>query len=45
MVVWVEEAVLDDPLLISDNKFQIIKDKLVTFRFAIFFYFINTIYS
>lgn len=35
MVVWVEEAVLDDPLLISDNKFQIIKDKLVTFRFVI----------
>lgn len=34
MVVWVEEAVLDDPLLTSDNKFQIIKDKLVTFRYV-----------
>ncbi|XP_037031911.1 NAD kinase-like isoform X5 [Bradysia coprophila] len=32
MVVWVEEAVLDDPLLVSDNKFHVIKDKLVTFR-------------
>lgn len=32
MVVWVEEAVLDDQLLLKDNKFQRIKDKLVTFR-------------
>jgi len=32
MVVWVESAVLDDPLLIQDKKFQNIKDKLVTFK-------------
>lgn len=32
MVVWVEEAVLDDQLLLKDNKFQRIKEKLVTFR-------------
>lgn len=43
MVVWVEEAVLDDPLLISDNKFQIIKDKLVTFRLVQWLFHINTI--
>lgn len=38
MVVWVEEAVLDDPLLTSDNKFHIIKDKLVTFRLVVIFF-------
>lgn len=32
MVVWVEEAVLDDQLLLKDNKFQNIKDKLITFK-------------
>ncbi|KAL5289473.1 NADK family protein [Megaselia abdita] len=32
MVVWVESAVLDDPLLQEDTKFQSIKDKLVTFK-------------
>jgi NAD+ kinase len=32
MVVWVESAVLDDPLLIEDKKFIRIKDKLVTFK-------------
>lgn len=32
MVVWVESAVLDDPLLIQDKKFLNIKDKLVTFK-------------
>lgn len=32
MVVWVESAVLDDPLLREDSKFQSIKDKLVTFK-------------
>lgn len=32
MVVWVEAAVLDDPLLQEDKKFQYIKDKLVTFK-------------
>ncbi|XP_055383306.1 NAD kinase-like isoform X3 [Condylostylus longicornis] len=32
MVVWVEAAVLDDPLLQADLKFQTIKDKLVTFK-------------
>lgn len=32
MVVWIESAVLDDPLLLQDKKFQAIKDKLVTFK-------------
>lgn len=32
MVVWVESAVLDDPLLMADKKFLKIKDKLVTFK-------------
>ncbi|CAD7089623.1 unnamed protein product [Hermetia illucens] len=32
MVVWVEAAVLDDPLLVEDKRFQQIKDKLVTFK-------------
>lgn len=32
MVVWVESAVLDDPLLMEDKKFQTVKDKLVTFK-------------
>lgn len=32
MVVWVESAVLDDPLLQEDKKFQSIKEKLVTFK-------------
>lgn len=32
MVVWVESAVLEDPLLIEDKKFQNIKEKLVTFK-------------
>lgn len=32
MVVWVEEAVLDDPLLLKNNKFENIKEKLVTFK-------------
>lgn len=32
MVVWVESAVLDDPLLLEDKKFQLIKEKLVTFK-------------
>lgn len=32
MVVWVESAVLDDPLLMADKKFYKIKDKLVTFK-------------
>ncbi|XP_054736987.1 NAD kinase isoform X1 [Anastrepha obliqua] len=32
MVVWVESAVLDDPLLLEDKKFQNIKEKLVTFK-------------
>lgn len=32
MVVWIESAVLDDPLLIQDKKFLAIKDKLVTFK-------------
>lgn len=32
MVVWVEAAVLDDPLLLEDKRFQHIKDKLVTFK-------------
>lgn len=32
MVVWVEEAVLDDQVLLKDNMFQTIKDKLITFR-------------
>ncbi|XP_014102239.1 NAD kinase isoform X2 [Bactrocera oleae] len=32
MVVWVESAVLDDPLLIEDKKFKNIKEKLVTFK-------------
>lgn len=35
MVVWVEEAVLDDQVLLKDNKFQTIKDKLITFRYAL----------
>lgn len=32
MVVWVEAAVLDDPALLKDKKFQKVKDKLVTFK-------------
>lgn len=32
MVVWVESAVLDDPLLQEDKRFQNIKEKLVTFK-------------
>lgn len=32
MVVWVESAVLDDPLLMEDKKFIAVKDKLVTFK-------------
>ncbi|KAI8123837.1 NAD kinase [Lucilia cuprina] len=32
MVVWVESAVLDDPLLQEDKKFQSVKEKLVTFK-------------
>ncbi|XP_011179408.2 NAD kinase isoform X2 [Zeugodacus cucurbitae] len=32
MVVWVESAVLDDPLLTEDKKFKNIKEKLVTFK-------------
>lgn len=32
MVVWVEGAVLDDPLLMEDKRFACIKDKLVTFK-------------
>lgn len=32
MVVWVESAVLEDPLLREDKKFQDIKEKLVTFK-------------
>lgn len=32
MVVWVEAAVLDDPALLKDKKFQKIKDKLITFK-------------
>ncbi|KAG5678301.1 hypothetical protein PVAND_007988 [Polypedilum vanderplanki] len=32
MVVWVESAVLEDPLLMQDKKFLNIKDKLVTFK-------------
>lgn len=36
MVVWVEAAVLDDPSLLKDKKFQKIKDKLVTFKYVVF---------
>lgn len=32
MVVWVESAVLDDPLLMEDKRFLCVKDKLVTFK-------------
>ncbi|XP_037940895.1 NAD kinase-like isoform X2 [Teleopsis dalmanni] len=32
MVVWVESAVLDDPYLQEDKKFQSIKEKLVSFK-------------
>lgn len=32
MVVWVESAVFEDPLLNEDKKFQRIKDKLVSFK-------------
>lgn len=32
MVVWVESAVLDDPLLQENKKFQSVKEKLVTFK-------------
>ncbi|XP_055693869.1 NAD kinase-like isoform X3 [Lutzomyia longipalpis] len=32
MVVWVEVAVLEDPLLLEDKRFHKIKDKLVTFK-------------
>lgn len=32
MVVWVESAVLDDPVLMEDKKFLGVKDKLVTFK-------------
>lgn len=32
MVVWVESAVLDDSLLMEDQKFLAVKDKLVTFK-------------
>lgn len=38
MVVWVEEAVLDDPLLLKNNKFENIKEKLVTFKWVKFFF-------
>lgn len=34
MVVWVEAAILDDEALLKDKKFQKIKDKLVTFKYA-----------
>ena len=34
MVVWVESAVLDDPLLMEDKKFLAVKDKLVTFKWV-----------
>jgi NAD+ kinase len=32
MVVWVEAAVLDDPLLSDDKRFNQVQDKLVTFK-------------
>lgn len=32
MVVWVESAVLEDPLLREEKKFDTIKEKLVTFK-------------
>lgn len=32
MVVWVEGAVLDDPLLTGDKRFNKIQDKLITFK-------------
>ncbi|GAB0093977.1 hypothetical protein DMENIID0001_091750 [Sergentomyia squamirostris] len=32
MVVWVESAVLEDPLLLEDKRFLKIKEKLVTFK-------------
>lgn len=35
MVVWVESAVQDDPLLMEDKKFLAVKDKLVTFKWVV----------
>lgn len=35
MVVWVESAVLDDPLLMEDKRFLAVKDKLVTFKWVV----------
>lgn len=32
MVVWVEAAILDDPLLTGDKRFNKIQDKLITFK-------------
>ncbi|XP_055601315.1 NAD kinase-like isoform X2 [Uranotaenia lowii] len=32
MVVWVEGAILDDPLLTEDKRFHKIQDKLITFK-------------
>ncbi|KAG8237085.1 hypothetical protein J437_LFUL005193 [Ladona fulva] len=32
MVVFVEQSVMDDPLLLNNVKFSIVKDKLMTFR-------------
>ncbi|XP_065091844.1 NAD kinase-like isoform X2 [Ochlerotatus camptorhynchus] len=32
MVVWVEAAILDDPLLTGDKRFTKIQDKLITFK-------------
>lgn len=32
MVVWVEGAILDDPLLTGDKRFTKIQDKLITFK-------------
>lgn len=34
MVVWVEAAILDDEALLKYDKFQKIKDKLVTFKYV-----------
>lgn len=45
MVVWVEEAVLDDQVLLKDNMFQTIKDKLITFRYVCYMLVPNGIYN
>lgn len=34
MVVWVESAVMDDELLLQDDRFLRIKDKVVTFKWV-----------